>query len=112
MTSKNGYLDLAKQKTDKLNIITPKQIDEKSFKDISYKDAILNIHSDGHLDDVEKFPKITTALYPIKTLISTLAENSKDGQISFYAMRPPGHHSYNGGSRNDDKIDNADFVGQ
>ena len=105
-------LDLAMKKANKLNIITPELIDEQSLENILYKDAILNIHSEKHLIDVESSPKITTALYPIKTFISTLHNSVKDGQISFYAMRPPGHHSYNGGARNDDKIDNADFVGQ
>ncbi len=108
-------MDIIKKAFDSANqqnLINSIRISENNLEKIDYREAVLNLHSQEHLVSVEDSPKKQTALYPIKTFINTLANSTKDGQISYYAMRPPGHHSFAGGSQKDDHIDNASYVGE
>jgi acetoin utilization deacetylase AcuC-like enzyme len=78
-----------------------------------YEDALLQIHSEKHVQSVNDSPKNLTALYPIQTVLDSIDHVLATGpNTAFFAIRPPGHHSFDGGANNDDSIDGSDSVGE
>lgn len=102
---------LAFNKAKDLDIIEPHELDTKGFSD-DFKSYIKVLHPSKHIQEIKKSSKFETASLPLQALNETLCKSIQDGQISFYAMRPPGHHSFAGGISKDDEFDGGDQVGE
>lgn len=102
---------LAYDKAKKLDIIQPHKIEPSSF-DNSFKPYIETLHPQKHIFEIQNSEKIQTALFPLQALTQTIDKSIQDNQISFYAMRPPGHHSFAGGVSKDDEFDGGNQVGE
>ncbi|AIT08535.1 hypothetical protein LO80_00140 [Candidatus Francisella endociliophora] len=107
-------LDIVKLAFDKaksLDIIEPHILDTDGFNN-EFKSHIGVLHPQQHIDEVKNSSKFEAASLPLKALNETLCKSIQDGQISFYAMRPPGHHSFAGGISKDDEFDGGYQVGE
>ncbi len=78
-----------------------------------YEDFLLQIHSEEHVQSVNDSTKHNTALYPIQTVLDTIDHVITTGpNTAFFAIRPPGHHSFAGGANKDDVLDGDTDVGE
>ena len=105
-------MSVAKQELDRLEIINSLEISERVISELQVSSILSQVHPQKHIDSIEKSAKAETVAYPIKAIVTNFAKIIADGEISYFAMRPPGHHSYDGGVNKDDKIDNANDVGE
>ncbi|MGQ4005964.1 hypothetical protein QIW49_05715 [Francisellaceae bacterium CB300] len=102
---------LAKEKAKNSNLITSYEIEDSKFND-EYKEYLNKIHPAKHIQEIANSEKNITSLYPLQAFTQTFATAIKDSQISFFAMRPPGHHSFAGGISKDDDFDGGYQVGE
>lgn len=108
---KMDIVDLAKQKAEDNNLINNHKILPENFSD-DFLEYLGQIHPAKHISEITDSSKYLTSTYPLKAFTQTFDTAIKDGQISFYAMRPPGHHSFDGGICKDDDFDGGYQVGE
>lgn len=93
--------------------IIPQEVSLADSNAQKHLDVLQAIHPLEHIYSVNQSTKSNHAIYPVQMLTSTLKQVFQQNiTYAFYAVRPPGHHSFQGGANKDDNIDQADSVGE
>ncbi|MDC0534570.1 hypothetical protein OAO18_02035 [Francisellaceae bacterium] len=98
-------VNLAMQKCISENLIQPRKINVNINDPETCFQYIKKVHGQSHINSVFQSSKHISALNPIYGIVNTIDEvlnADKSNICAFYAVRPPGHHSFEGGANIED----------